>query len=349
VNPDAVSFPLSTLAMLAVWHVLWHGTHRVRALVCLLVAALVKPSAGALLIGLASGVVVLWLIHRRRSAHPSDSLGPNHPGPDHLRPDHPGPALLVIAQAAIVAAWGFYLWSPLLFADQQGSHASLREYVMTRVRGIGVLAVEFWGKLGWLDYQIDSRWYVMLYVLVAINLACLIWRPRRPLSFAAFAGAVFVMFAATTLGEYSYLTQAGYTLQGRYFLPALLGFLAPVLSHRVPSARCALVAGLMIVNLLLAQRTVTRYYEDGWAGVGRALPFRSASVSDVRAPWAVAAPADLAATCARNVSSVRVIDSRATRSTVPDANGFSSSGIPRLRLSDSHSTSTPPGTSSYHQ
>jgi hypothetical protein len=324
-NPDAVSFPLSTLAILAVWHVLQHGTHRGRALVCLLAAALVKPSAGALLIGLSSGIAILWLVCRWYSAR--------H---DH----HPWPALIVVAQAGILAAWGFYLWSPLLFAAQQGAHASVREYVKTRVSGIGTIAIEFWGKLGWLDYQIDHRWYVMLYLLIAINLACLIWRPRRSLAFAAFTGAVFVAFAATTLaGEYGYLTQAGYTLQGRYFLPALLGILAPVLSHRVPLARWALLAGLIAVHLLLAQRTVTRYYEDGWTGVRQALPF----------PAPAPAPADMAATCLRNVSSVRVIDSRATRSTVPDANGFSSSGMPRLRLSDSHSTSTPPGTSSYHQ
>ena len=64
VNPDAVSFPLSTLAILFVWRVLSRGTHRGRALVCLLAAALVKPSAGPLFFGLASGVVVLWLARR---------------------------------------------------------------------------------------------------------------------------------------------------------------------------------------------------------------------------------------------------------------------------------------------
>jgi hypothetical protein len=132
--------------------------------------------------------------------------------------------------------------------------------------------------LGWLDYQIANGWYVMLYALVMVNVACICWRPRRPLAFAAFAGAVFVAFAMTTMaGESGYLTQAGtqagYTLQGRYFLLALLGLVAPVLWHRVTPARYALLAGLIAVNLLLAQRTVTRCYEDGWTGVRQALPF----------------------------------------------------------------------------
>jgi hypothetical protein len=51
-------------------------------------------------------------------------------------------------------------------------------------------------------------------------------------------------------------------LQGRYFLPAILGLLVPVLSHRVPAARYALLAGLVVVNLLLAQQTVTRLAEQ---------------------------------------------------------------------------------------
>ena len=274
VNPDAVSFPLSTLAILAVWQVLTRGIHRGRALAWLLAAALVKPSAGALFIGLASGVAALWVARRWRvTRRLVDDTEPDHAQMSQTW--HMWPALLVILQAAIVAAWAFYLWSPLLFADQQGSHDSLRAYLTTRMHGIGTLAIELWGKLGWLDYQIGDRWYVLLYVLVAINVACVCWRPRRPLAFAAFAGAVFVAFAAVTLaGEFSYLTQAGYTLQGRYFLPAVVGLAAPVLSHRVPVARYALLAGVIAVNLLLVRQTVSRYYADGWSGVHQALPFR---------------------------------------------------------------------------
>ncbi len=260
INADAVSIPLSTLAILAVWDVLTRGTGGVRALVWLLAAALVKPSAASLFMALVAGIGALWVLRRPLGA-PDDRW-------------HPWPALFTIARAGLVSAWAFYLWSPLLFANQFGARASLRTYLTARLDAASVTAVEFWGKLGWLDYQLAGGWYVLLWTLVLINLACTAWRPRRPLTFAVFAGAVFLAFGGATLaGEYGFLGQAGFQLQGRYFLPAIVGLLAIALSHRVAPARYALVAGVVVVNLLLMQRTVTRYYADGWSGVREALPF----------------------------------------------------------------------------
>jgi hypothetical protein len=263
INADAVSYPLSTIAVLAVWDVLTRGTGGVRALVWLLAAALVKPSAASLFMALGSGIAVLWVLRRW--------LGP----PDDRW--HPWPALLTIARAGIVSAWAFYLWSPLLFANQHGARASLRDYFERRIDSAGDTAVEFWGKLGWLDYQIAGGWYVLLWCLVLINLACVVWRPRRPLTFAVFAATVFLAYGGATLaGEYGFLSQAGYQLQGRYFLPVIIGLLGIALSHHVAPARYALLAGVLVVNLLLMQRTVTRYYADGWTGFSEALPFSGA-------------------------------------------------------------------------
>jgi hypothetical protein len=260
INADAVSIPLSTMAVLAVWEVLTSGRGGTRALAWLLAAALVKPSAASLFMALGAGIVALWLLRRR--------LGP----PDERW--HPWAALLTIARAGIVAAWAFYLWSPLLFANQVGGHATVRDYILHRIEGASTTAIEFWGTLGWLDYQLAGGWYAVIWILVLINLACVAWRPRRPLTFAVFAAAVFLAFGAATLaGEYGFLTQAGYQLQGRYFLPAFVGLLAITLSHRVAPARYALLAGVIVVNLLLMQRTVTRYYADGWTGFSAALPF----------------------------------------------------------------------------
>ena len=260
INADAVSFPLCTLAILAVWDDLTHGTRGMRALVWLLAAALVKPSAASLFMALGAGIAVLWALRRW--------LGP----PDDRW--HPWAALLSIARAGIVAAWAFYLWSPLLFANQHGAPVSLRGYVERRIDEASVTAVEFWGKLGWLEYQLAGGWYALLWLLVLANLACVVWRPRRPLTFAVFAAAVFLAYGGATLaGEYGFLSQAGFQLQGRYFLPAVIGLLAIALSHHVAPARYALLAGLIVVNLLLMQRTVTRYYADGWSGFSAALPF----------------------------------------------------------------------------
>jgi Predicted membrane protein (DUF2142) len=260
INADAVSFPLCTMAMLAVWDDLTRGTRGVRSLLWLLAAALVKPSAASLFMALGAGIAVLWVLRRW--------LGP----PDDRW--HPWAALRSIARAGIVAAWVFYLWSPLLFANQYGVQVSLRGYMDTRINGASVTAVEFWGKLGWLDYQLAGGWYALLWLLVLTNLACVVWRPRRPLTFAVFGAAVFLAYVGATLaGEYGFLSQAGFQLQGRYFLPAIAGLLAIALSHHVAPARYALLAGVIVVNLLLMQRTVTRYYADGWSGVTAALPF----------------------------------------------------------------------------
>jgi hypothetical protein len=288
INTDAVSFPLSMLAILSIWQLLTEGTGRRRALLWLLTAAMVKPSAGALFIALISGVVVLWLFDwwRSRGAvlapevqalEPRQvSRGPQTAQVVQVTPAaaHPWLAVYTIAQAGIIVAWAFYLWSPLLFANQEGVQNTLGDFFLMRWRQLGWVGIELWGRLGWLDYQLSGGWYVLLYALVALNLACVAWRPRRSMGFVIFVATVFLAFGATTLaGEFTYLPQAGYTLQGRYFLPAILGFIAPALWHRVTAARYALLAGLIVVSLLLVQKTVSRYYDDGWVGVGQALPF----------------------------------------------------------------------------
>jgi Predicted membrane protein (DUF2142) len=280
VTPDAASMPLSALAMLAVWRVLAVGTHRGWALACLLAAALVKPSAGPLFLSLLCGVAAVWLLDPARARTAQAVLTRRTPGiPTGDISARTGHALLVVARAGLIAAVVFYLWSPLLFAgqDEIAAHDGLGDFLVRRLHELGLKWIEFWGKLGWLDYEIGGMWYLLLFVLVLINAACVFWRPRRVPAggaFVLFVATVFLVFAALTVaGEFLYLSQAGYTLQGRYLLPVALGLIAPILWHRVPPARYALVAGVVVVNLLLAQQTVTRYYHDGWSGVRQAFPF----------------------------------------------------------------------------
>jgi hypothetical protein len=297
VTPDAASMPLSALAMLAVWHVLAFGTHRGWALACLLAAALVKPSAGPLFVSLVCGVAAVWLLDPARARNIQAILTRRTAGAlagELSAPTGhaalalqglavPGLAVaragLLVARAGLIAAVVFYLWSPLLFAgqDEFAAHDGLGDFLMRRLYEVGTKWIEFWGKLGWLDYEIAGVWYLLLFVLVLINVACVVWRPRRVPAggaFVVFVATVFVVFTALTVaGEFVYLSQAGYTLQGRYLLPVALGLIAPILWHRVPPARYALVAGVVVVNLLLAQQTVARYYHDGWTGVRQAFPF----------------------------------------------------------------------------
>ena len=132
----------------------------------------------------------------------------------------------------------------------------------------------YWGKLGWLDYNASAGWYVLMLVLLVVNIACLIWRPRRPTQLAWYLGTFWILFLLSTFAaELRYLREAGYTFQGRYLLPAALG-LGAVLLHEVRAARIALLAGVLALNLVLVRETVRRYYGGGWQGAVHALPFR---------------------------------------------------------------------------
>src|SRR5262249_3372337 len=94
------------------------------------------------------------------------------------------------------------------------------------------------------------------------------------------ASVTIAAFVVTTLvGEFLYLPQAGYTLQGRYFLPVGLLLATLVTGHDVPLARRALVGCAIMLAVLLANRTVHRYYEEGWRGVREGLPFVSRASS----------------------------------------------------------------------
>jgi hypothetical protein len=84
--------------------------------------------------------------------------------------------------------------------------------------------------------------------------------------FIAYAGTLFAI-------EYLYLHEAGFFLQGRYFLPASIGLGAWLLMHRGTVARATLLSSVMALNLLLFGLTVQRYYAGDWNVVWRALPF----------------------------------------------------------------------------
>ena len=131
----------------------------------------------------------------------------------------------------------------------------------------------YWGKLGWMDYNAPAGWYWLMLALLVVNVACLIWRPRRPATLTWYLGAIWLAFLGSTFAaELRYLHDAGYTFQGRYLLPAALG-LGAVLLHEVRAARIAFLAALLALNVVLARETTRRYY-GGWQGAVHALPFR---------------------------------------------------------------------------
>jgi hypothetical protein len=168
----------------------------------------------------------------------------------------------------------FYAWQPLRFLATGPSNDTFGAYLTQRWASIGDMWRTYWGKLGWLDYYAADGWYWLVLVLLAANVGCLIWRPRRPTHLAWYLGTFWLLFLASTFAaEVQYLHDAGYTFQGRYLLPAALG-LGAVLLHEVRSVRIALLAGVLVLNLVLARETMRRYYGGGWRGAVHALPFR---------------------------------------------------------------------------
>jgi hypothetical protein len=252
VNPDAPSDALSALAVVLAWRALSLGAGRAAFAGALLAAALVKP-AGLQLAAVLSAVAVLLalagLVERRRAL------------------------LLVAACVGVVfAAFAvFYAWQPQRFLGGALANDTLAVYAARRWADVPALWRSYWGTLGWLDYYAPTGWYVAITALVAVNAGCLAWRPVRPVAPAWYLGALWLIFVASAFAaEFRFLPQAGYTLQGRYIFPAALG-LGAVLLHEVRAARIALVAAVVLLNLVLMRETTRRYYADGWRGAVHAV------------------------------------------------------------------------------
>jgi len=100
-----------------------------------------------------------------------------------------------------------------------------------------------------------------------------VWRPGPHPAFQRFALLLFVTYVASTAaGECLYLHNVGYVLQGRYFLPALVG-LSAILLHRIVPARVALLACMALMNVLLLHATVVRCFGGHYATLWLSLPF----------------------------------------------------------------------------
>jgi Predicted membrane protein (DUF2142) len=253
VTPDAVNNPLCNLGLVLAWRAATRGTDRVALFATCLIAALTKPS-GLQLAGLVAAVLALLIVLRtldwRRGAI----------------------AIALVAGAAAASVATFYYGTPPQFMAGGPSHDTLAEYLTTRMKDAGFAWQMYWGRLGWLDYGLPQPWYLAVLALAGLNAVVALVRPRRPARFAGFAALVWLAFTFVTFaGEYHYLDVAGYTFQGRYLLPVASAF-AVVLWHDRVWLRRALIGVVAVVNLLLADATISRYYADRWTGLWRALP-----------------------------------------------------------------------------
>jgi len=255
VTPDAVAIPLGALGVLACWRTLSTGTRAWSATGWLLLGALAKPSGVQIMAALAAVIVLLALTRRVSGPHALITLG-------------------AIGRAAIPAWLLFYAWSPTMFPGTPIT-LDLPTYILRFVGRLPEFWVYLWGLLGWQDYALPAVWYLALFGVALVNALC-VWRTPVPLRrFCVFAAVFFVAFVGTlAAGEFLYLKDIGYILRGRYFLPALIG-LAPLVLHRVRTARIALLAMLVCMNLALMHATVVRCYGGDYATLWRAMPFLS--------------------------------------------------------------------------
>jgi hypothetical protein len=247
VNPDAVVIPATALLLLATWRRLTAGGGATAIVASAVLALAVKPSG--MLATASAGAAVLWWMWRQPATRAA--------GVGILR------LLVFVSVAAQVV---FYAWSPpRLITDTSRASDSLREFAGTLVGRAPSWWVEYWGRLGWLEYAAPPGWYWLLLGTCVALVAMACWRPipdARLGSFLLVAGLGYAGLLVAS--EYLHLATAPLFIQGRYLLPVSI-CLVPIVRHRTPALAWALPVLLVGLNVALAQATVARYFAGGWA------------------------------------------------------------------------------------
>lgn len=289
VHTDGASIALGTLALLLAWRTLRTGEAARMTLLVLLAGLLAKPAGVTLAGSIAVAAVLTGLAGRARRQ-------------DTVR------LLLIVALAGALAYAAFYAWSPpVVFGEP--AHVPPYRYLRDFDERVAWLWTGAWGLLGWVDVSLPAWWYNTLALLLLASAGCALWRPWPTTSsdpagdsaagsststslgnglfpagstsargsgsgFGLFFVAAGIAFGLATLaGEQQYTRVAGYFIQGRYFLPVLAALL-PLLRHRVPLMRGALLLYLFVFSLLLMRLNVLRCYGD-WHTFWLSLPFVS--------------------------------------------------------------------------
>jgi hypothetical protein len=242
VSPDAMNIPAIALMFLAAWTLLSGGTGAGLFAAATAIAVMTKPSG--LLAALATAAIAgIWWQRGRTTAAAAF-------------------ALVRIAAAAFLFSWMiFYAWSPTHLTRNPTAHAlPPGEYVWSVIARLPSIWIEYWGKLGWLEYRLADPWHWgLLGVLGACGVLALRQRTVR-LEFASFMLVLGLLFSVLTVGaEYLNHDVGGLMLQGRYFLPAALA-LAPVAMQRSFAWSFTVPACLAVMNVALLPLTVERYF-----------------------------------------------------------------------------------------
>jgi hypothetical protein len=253
VTPDSVNVPLATLAVLLTYRTLVTGRAIWLAAAALIACGLTKPTIILLLGSMPLPMLLTW-----------------RAGTITVRQLIAG--ALAAARSGAIAFCVFYAWSPPRFLASAPMRITFATYAHYYLDRLPTIWRSYWGVLGWLDYELDTVWYVALLVLV-ITIAIVV-RRRTPeearfTRFTAWLGVSY--FVLMTIGEYAYLPTMGYNFQGRHLLPACLAFSGLVL-HGNAYARWTLLAFLALMNVMLMHATVVRYFNGDLACLWASLP-----------------------------------------------------------------------------
>lgn len=242
INPDAFIIPLISLLMIYSYHVLIPGTKLWQAVTAFILCLFVKPAALILfpVLILLTGIVLFFTDQKRALIKNS---------------------LLLLGISFSVSYVGFYHWSqPVLHGNPV--FISLKEYVAQLALKLPSYYIMYWGNLGWLDYSLERSFYSILLGIIFLNIfGCVIdWKKFLQLKWPFYLLSFSVVFCLGVIaGEYHYLSKAGYTIQGRYFLPVSIG-LSVFLVHRALLFRYIFVAYLLFLNLALVHEHFIRYF-----------------------------------------------------------------------------------------
>jgi len=243
VNPDAFAVPLTALCMIYSYSAIAEGKHKFLAIGVFLLNLFVKPSA--LLIFPTLGLLTCGILLFRDD-----------------RKDIIRRFFMLTIPAFIISYLAFYHWSkPVLYGSP--INVGLWEYAKQLFYKLPGFFVMYWGDLGHLDVVLDEHYYLKLKYILLINFSCVLigWRNFKEQGWASY----FLLFAliycaGVAAGEYHYLSIAGYTLQGRYFLPAALGLSVAFSIHRFLPAMYLFIGYLFIFNIALIHESLYRYF-----------------------------------------------------------------------------------------
>jgi hypothetical protein len=254
-TPDAVNVPLATLGVLLTYRTLITGRHGWLATFALIACGLTKPTLPLILASLPLPMLQLWLSHA-------------------IPRRHLIAAGIAVARAAVISFCVFYAWSPPRFHSSTPIEVTLDVYAQRYWSRLPDIWISYWGRLGWLDYELDWPWYAALFMLAVVSACVAVYRStgdaRRFAAFAALFGLCY--FASMTIGEYWYLPVAGYNFQGRHLLPACVG-LAGLVMHDGRIARWTLVGMLGLLNVMLMHESIVRYFGGDWGAFRASLPW----------------------------------------------------------------------------